>query len=91
MFGRDLHMSVWPIHSSMRLRVSHLVVPRRVYDRLGPTSLPLPPFPLYRDRYYTRSRRTSDARVCTKMIAHYPRNRVLCQEPVPSNSFGSNL
>lgn len=47
MFGRDLHMSVWPIHSSMRLRVSHLVVPRRVYDRLGPTSLPLPPLSLY--------------------------------------------
>lgn len=38
MFSRDLHMSVWPIHSSMRLRASHLVVPRRVYDRLAPTS-----------------------------------------------------
>lgn len=40
MFGRDLHMSVWPIHSSMRLRVSHLVVPRRVYDRLSPIPSP---------------------------------------------------
>lgn len=47
MFGRDLHMSVWPIHSSMRLRVSHLVVPRRVYDRLGPIPLPLLPDFLY--------------------------------------------
>lgn len=46
MFGRDLHMSVWPIHSSMRLRVSHLVVPRRVYDQVQPPS-PSPPLSLY--------------------------------------------
>lgn len=84
MFGRDLHMSVWPIHSSMRLRVSHLVVPRRVYDRLSPTPSPSSLVPsISGPLLYTQPTNKWRTRVCHN-DRPLPRNRVLCQEPVPS-------
>lgn len=92
--------NVWSRFAYVCLAYPFLHAPPRVSPCCSSTCIrpvksnPLPLLiPSISGRYYTRNRRTSDARVCTTMIAHYLEIGYCAKSlfPPSSNSFGSNL